>query len=323
MKRRHRLLHFGLVAIACLLSIILGCSQSITTPLRVGINTWPGYEPLYLAQSLELYGNQPIQVIIYPSTTESIRAYRNGQLDVVAVTLDETLLLKQTDSESRAFWVTDISHGADALLSKPEIRDLSELKGKRVGVETTALGAYVLTRALAQANLSVNDIQIVVLDVSEHKQAYLSDKVDAVITFEPNRTTLMNAGAHILFDSSDIPNEIVDVLVTHQELIENRSKILTTLVQGWLKALDYMRQNSDDAIGRMARRQGITSEEFAATLKLLQLSDLADNQVLLSKDSSLKRSLETLNEVMLEHQLIQKSVDPNSILVDTVVNSLP
>lgn len=56
-------------------------------------------------------------------------------------------------------------------------------------METTALGAYVLTRVLQSSGMTISDINIVSLEAGEHQNAYENGVVDAVV----------DAGA--LFDS--------------------------------------------------------------------------------------------------------------------------
>ena len=129
-----------------------------------------------------------LQDLSYPSSSEVIRAYRNGDLEAVAITIDETFLLAETQPNIRIVLVTDISNGADVILAKPEIQSLKDLKGRRVGVESTALGAFVITRALGQVGLSPKDIEIVSLGVSEQERAFKQGIVDAVVTFEPVRS---------------------------------------------------------------------------------------------------------------------------------------
>ena len=67
--------------------------------------------------------------------------------------------------------------------------------------------------------MSPKDIKIVFLGVSEHERAFKNGKVDAVVTFGSARTKLLAAGAKQLFDSSQIPGEIVDVLIVSEDVI--------------------------------------------------------------------------------------------------------
>ncbi len=67
-------------------------------------------------------------------------ALRVGSLDLAGLTLDEALLLAQEGVPIAVIWVLNTSAGADALLAKPGITTLDALRGKRIGVEQTAVG---------------------------------------------------------------------------------------------------------------------------------------------------------------------------------------
>jgi NitT/TauT family transport system substrate-binding protein len=267
----------------CLVVILISCSQQTHPLLRVGAGVWPGYDPLFLARDLGYYPEQSIEPKDYPSATETTQAFRNGDIEIAALTMDETLLLAETHPDIQAVLVLDYSNGGDVMMARPEISTLQALKGHRVGVESTALGGYVLTRVLEKAGLSLSDIEIVKLGFSEHEQAFKQGVVDAVVTFEPARSNLLNAGARILFDSSKMPGEIVDVLVAHQDLLKTRSSTVEKLVQGWFQALEYRKQHPQDADRRMAVREQITPEQFTESMKLVQILDLPTNLTLLGQ----------------------------------------
>jgi NitT/TauT family transport system substrate-binding protein len=64
----------------------------------------------------------------YPSDQELMRAYRNGDLEAITISLDEAWSLAETMSDVRIVTIQDISNGGDAILGKPEIKNLQELK---------------------------------------------------------------------------------------------------------------------------------------------------------------------------------------------------
>ena len=143
-------------AVACVFAVaaaLLGCSPRYQPPLTVGTNTWIGYEPLYLAHDLGYYEGANLRLVELASTTQTLDALRVGSLDLAGLTLDEALLLAQEGVPIAVIWVLNTSAGADALLAKPGITTLDALRGKRIGVEQTAVGGYMLNAALAQANL--------------------------------------------------------------------------------------------------------------------------------------------------------------------------
>lgn len=320
--RFNRWFFFGMSAILAFTVVVTSCTK-VTQPLRVGGILWPGYESLYLARSLGYYPEGTVQLVDYPSSTELSRAYRNGDVEVAALTLDETLLLAETDPNVRIILVTDVSYGADVILAKPEIQRLQDIKGRRVGLESTGLGAYVITRALNQVQMSSQDIEIVSLSIAEHEAAFQQGLVDAVVTFEPVRSHLLAKGAKLLFDSTQIPGEIVDVLVVREEILRDRPDAVKALAQGWFRAIDYLKQNPQDAAKRMAPRENITPEEFLSMLKLLRIPDLKENQQLLgNRQSSLFQGAQKLSKTMLDNRLLKQAIEPSALFDASVVQDL-
>jgi len=281
----------------------------------VGTSLWPGYEPLFLARELGYFEAASIRLVEYPSATQVLRAYRNGVLEAACLTLDEVLLIEsQQGGAPRIVAVMDVSNGADALLARPPLARLEDLKGRSVGVEDTALGAFMLSRILERAGLARSDIDLHSLEVNEHERAFRDGRLDAVITFEPVRTKLMARGARVLFDSSEIPGEIVDVLGVKREHLASRSGQVAVLLRGFFRALDYLQAHPEDASRRMAMRHGVTPQEFHASLEGLQLPDLRSNLALFGERSSLPASGQALADVMLKRRLIARPVKVADLL---------
>jgi NitT/TauT family transport system substrate-binding protein len=303
------------ILICISLGILISCFEQPTTPLLVGVNNWPGFAPLYLAEELGYYQNSSIDIVDYPSTTEVSNGLRSGNLQAGGMSIDENLILAETFPEVRAIMLIDVSNGADVIIAKPELKTLADIKGKKVGVENTALGAYMLSRGLDKAGLSLQDITVVSLGYSEHEAAFKQGEVDAVVTFEPVRSNLLATGAKVLFDSSKIPGEVVDLLVVRKDILETQSKDLEQLVRGWFMALDYLKKEPENAAKIMARRGGITAKEFLPSLKLLSFFTPLENQKLLSQtDQSLVNSANKLSKLMQEKQLLQSNIDFSSLL---------
>lgn len=294
---------------------LTNCGSPTASPLRIATNLWPGYETLYLARDLGYYGDKPIQLVDYPSGTEEVRAYRNGEIEGAALSIDQALALAATQEDLRIVAVMDFSNGADVILGKPEIKDIKGLKGKRVGVESTALGAFFLARALEKNGMTPKDIQIVSLELTEHERAYKEGKVDAVVTFGPAMAKLLDAGAKVLFDSSQIPGEIVDTLVVRKDAIAKSRDTIQALINSRFRALDYLEKNPQDAAARIAPRTKVTPEQILNAFKGIVQPNLADNIRLLDQsDPSLVNGMRKLVDVMVENKLIAKKIDPAKIL---------
>ncbi|MCU0543106.1 MAG: ABC transporter substrate-binding protein [Oscillatoriaceae cyanobacterium Prado104] len=311
------------IAVFTLGTIVLASCTTAEPPLRIGANIWPGYETLYLARSLGYYDRTPIRLVDYPSGTEEVRAYRNGEIEGAGISIDQALVLAATNADVKIVVVMDFSNGGDVIVGKPGMQNLQALKGKPVGVESTALGAFIITRALEQQGMSPKDIKIVSLGVSEHERAFKQGTVDAVVTFGSVRTKLLAAGAKQLFDSSQIPGEIVDVLILRDDVINKHPKTVQALVDGRFRALDYLTKNPQDAAKRIAPRTGVTPEQFLESLKGLRSPNLPENKKLLGKtDPSLLKGVTRLSQLMLDNKLLQKAVDPAPLLDARLVNNV-
>ena len=80
------------VCIAAGAILVTGCGQAPQPPVRIGINFWPGYEFLYLAEKQGFFKQEgvPVELIQFSSMGDARRAFERGQVDAMAVTLIAT-----------------------------------------------------------------------------------------------------------------------------------------------------------------------------------------------------------------------------------------
>ena len=289
------------------LALTTSCSYEPQAPFRVGSNLWPGYEPLSLARDLGLFAGSDIRLVELPNASEVIQALRNGMLEAAALTLDETLTIVQDDYDLKIVLVMDYSKGGDALLAAPGIGDLSELRGKRVGVENTAVGAIVLDAALQRAGLTMADVDLVSTTVDEHVNAFRTGLVDAIVTFEPVRSQLLESGARSLFDSATIPGRIVDVLAVRGEAAELNSDTLRRLVRGYFTAIEYQKNHRRDASRRASARMRLPEEKVTQIYNGLNQLSLDENQRLLRAPAKeFQSTTRRLVELMSARQMLHR-----------------
>lgn len=286
-----------------------GCGAGREPVLRIATNQWPGYELLYLARDLGHLDDRAVHLVEMLSTSDSIQALAAGTVEGAGLTLDELLIARAMGIDLRAVLVFNVSAGADAVLAHPDIASLADLKGRRVGVEHTAVGALMLHSALERAGLRPSDIRIVGLTVDQHPQAYRRGEVDAVVSFEPRASEIEAAGARRLFDSRAIPGSIVDVLAIKPSALDRAPDAARLAVAAYFHALPHLRRQPADAALRMAPRLGTTPETLLRAFDGLELPDLATNRRLLhGNPSPLERSAGTLAEIMTRENLLPRPV---------------
>ena len=302
---------------------LYGCLRDPEPPLRIGTNVWIGSEPLYLARDLGHLDAKVVQLVEYPSASEVLRAYRNQAIDGMVISLDELLVLSADGQQPKVILVADVSHGADVVVGRPGMRTMQDLRGKRVAVESGALGAYVLSRALALNKMHAADVTIAHLESNEQPSAFAKGEVDGAVTFDPYRTQLLRAGATTLFDSTQIPGEIVDLIAVRANVIDKQSKAVHALLTGWFSAIDYLQREPRDAARRMAVRQQASAEQFLESLKGLHIPSRDENLKMLGGPApALAVTGARLMDLMIEGKLLRARVDIRDILAPEPLASL-
>jgi NitT/TauT family transport system substrate-binding protein len=314
-----------LCALACATLLPLaGCVREQEPALRIGTNVWIGCEPLYLARELGHLDPKAVQLVEYPSASEVMRAFRNQAIDGMVISLDELFALVADGLQPRAILVVDVSHGADAVVGRPGMRSMKDLKGKRVAVEGGAVGALVLSRALTLNGMKASDVKVVPLESNEQPGAFEKGQVDAAVTFDPYRDQLLRAGAKTLFDSTQIPGEIVDLVAVRAMVLEAQPRAVQALLSGWLSAVGYLGREPKDAARRMGIRQQTTGEQFLKALQGLHIPSREENlRMLGGANPELAVSGRRLMDLMLESKLLRAKFDIESVLAPGPLANLP
>ncbi len=293
---------------ALLLPVLTGCQKDTVPALTVGANNWPGYMPLFLASDLGFVDHQQVHMAEMGSATEVLRALRNGNLDAAALTLDETITALVSGLDLAVVLVLDYSMGADAVLVKPGIT-VEDLQHSVIVAEQTAVGAIMLDGMREKLGLDLNQLTVRLVPYDQHFAAYQQEDVAAVVTFEPVKSRLENLGARVLFDSSQIPGRIVDVLVIRKNSLNQKLHYLEQLIHGYYKARALLNEKSPEIRALLAKRMRLPSEAVFSAFDGLQLPD-RDQTVksLKSCQEHLQKTAESLMELMSERHLIERTV---------------
>ena len=288
--------------------ILLGqssCTPPPSKPISIGLNPWAGYEFLYLAQQKGFYQQLgiPIEIVQLSSLSDIQRNYIHGRIDGFASTLVEAIQAEPLGGNPlKVSLITDYSHGGDVIISSKDISTIADLKGKTVGIEISALGMYLLKTALEKHQLDLQDLQqIVSIEQIKAKEWLEQGTVDAVITYAPfSIKMLSNSNHHILFSTKEIPETILDTVSLSEEVISKHPELINKLRQAWQLALDYAQQYPEDAYHIMAKRQGISIEEFQESLENVIILSTAEQEKLFNSKKHLISVSQDLCQTLLD-----------------------
>lgn len=252
----------------------------------VTAGAWPGYEPLFLARQLGWLDPQWVRLGEVPSNASSLHVLATGIADAAALTLDEVLLLRSQGVPLTVLLVFSVSDGADVLLARTGIRSLSELRGKRIALEQGTYAALLLDQALEAGGLTRTDVTQVYRPIGDHAQAWRNGEIDAAVSYSPYAASLEAAGAHLLFDSTRMPDTILDVLAVRSErLTSDREDALSHLIATHFRMLAYLANAPEDAVALIRARRHAPAMTVPAAYAGLILPDLAGNRRLLAGPS--------------------------------------
>jgi len=279
-------------------------------PLRVVLHDWIGYDPFFVAADAGFLDPSRVELKRLSSGSAAGVAIAAGTIDAVGMTMDEALLLLQEAKDLRIVLVLDESTGGDAIVARSPIPDLAALRGHRVGVEPDSVGQFLLARAFDLRGVSSAEVEVVPLRPDQHLQAWREGRVDAMVSFEPLLGAMRDEGTKVLFDSREIPGEIVDVMVVRAALLDDRPDDVRHLLQGWFRAIELARSPGSPGEAALARRSALTPEEARRSLAGLRFFDLAEVREMLTGPSpSLLGKAQHLQDWMRSRNLLGGEVD--------------
>tara|TARA_R110002096_G_scaffold112431_2_gene244933 strand:+ start:2254 stop:3231 length:978 start_codon:yes stop_codon:yes gene_type:complete len=284
------------LVVALPLLFLSGCGpEADAPPIRIAASYWVGYEPFFQAEAQGFFPKGAVHLVETPNALSVEQTMRGGTLDALSLSLSRTLQYIEKGQAVSIVMILGWSNGADKLLARPDIKHVRELKGKTVGAELATVNSYLLYRALENNGLTLNDIVLSPLSNEGMEDGYHAGEIDAASVHGRAATIIEKSGANILFDSADIPGEIIDVLVVRNKFIEKYPERVKQLVEGWIKAVDYMKTEKN------IEPYLIKPADFAEDYPKVRLAGYAENNHLLADEGK------KLKEVIEKRRAFQKA----------------
>lgn len=292
-----------------------GPSSDSKAPLRVTINSWIGWAPLYLAKEKGLNDGAKVEIIRVEDTGARKSTMISGEVDGYASSVDNFALDAAQGVPGKIVLCFDESYGGDGIVAKKSIQTLEDLKGKKVGYQRGLPSHFLLLTVLKKANLSGDDVEHVDMDADKAGAAFVAGHLDAAVTWEPwISKAASTADGKILVTTKDFPGLIVDVLVFRNEIISERQDDVAKLVQGWFRALEYWKQHEDEANQIMAKAYGLDVGEFKDMVSGVRFYDQARNKAYMGSgpNSEIYDVFRSAGELWLAAGVIEKTVNPET-----------
>jgi NitT/TauT family transport system substrate-binding protein len=271
---------------------------------------YTGWEPWGYAQDkgiikkwADKYGIT-IEVQLINDYIESINLYTAGTYDGVTATNMDALTIPAVGGvDTTALIIGDYSNGNDGIVAR-NAASIKDLKGREVRLVELSVSHYMLSRALDMNGMSERDLKVVNQSDADIAAVYVADANGAVVTWNPPLQKVRNAkGSNLLFDSSKIPGEIVDIAFVRSDADERFKKALTGAWYETMATMTGKGKDSRGAIEYMASLAGGTKSEFQAQLKTTAMYYQPAEAAKFSKSDELKNTMQYVRQFSFDKGL--------------------
>jgi len=312
--RRH--LHGGLVAVLALTCAIAGPAPAAErTSFKVAWSIYVGWMPWDYAQQTGIlkkwadrYGIK-ITLTQINDYIESINQYTAGGFDACAMTNMDLLTIPAAGGvDSTAIVMGDYSNGNDGIVLKGAGKKISDLKGQKVNLVAFSVSHYLLARALDGAGMRERDLKIVNTSDADIVAAYGAASTTAVVTWKPQLATIVAMpGAQLVFDSSRIPGEIMDMMVVNTAVLRANPKLGKALVGAWYETMAAMSGSTPAAQAArtaMARASGTTLPLYDSQLATTHLFSTATDAYAFMTADTIGATMDKVRHFSFDHGLL-------------------
>ncbi|BBU56665.1 lipid kinase [Mameliella alba] len=281
------------------------------TDFRVAWSIYVGWMPWgYLDESgimdkwAEKYGIT-VDIVQINDYVESINQYTAGAFDGVSATNMDTLSIPAGGGvDTTALIVGDFSNGNDAVIVKDG--GLADLAGKPVNLVELSVSHYLLARALDSVDLAERDLGGVInTSDADMIAAFTTSDVQAVVTWNPLVSTILEEpNATKVFDSSDIPGEIIDLMVVNTDTLAANPDFGKALVGAWYEVLGLMAAGDEEVLTAMAEASGTDLAGYKAQLESTEMFYDPAAAVTFTKGAELPTTMVNVAEFLFDKGIL-------------------
>lgn len=249
-----------------------------------------------------------IEVVQVNDYIESINQYTAGAFDGCVMTNMDALTIPAAGGvDSTALIVGDFSNGNDGVVLKGKSK-LADIKGQNVNLVELSVSHYLLARGLETVGMSEKDVTVVNTSDADMVAAYQTKDVTSVVTWNPLLSEItMEKGANKVFDSSQIPGEIMDLMVVNTDTLKANPKLGKALAGAWYEIMSVMSAKDKAGIAAresMAKASGTDLAGYDAQLASTKMFYKAADAVAFTTSDDVMKTMKSVAKFSFDHGLL-------------------
>lgn len=262
--------------------------------IKIGVVTWGGYAGgQYFNEGFKAseesrfskeYGIN-VEFVVNDDPEASLNAWKAGDIDLHWYTIDAfpTIVGGLRDFNPVALWQADWSRGGDAIVARRGIKNVTDLKGKKIAVAEMTPSHSFLLYLLEAGGMTVDDIQVIPqASAIDAAAAFKSKQVDAAVVWSPDDQDCLRAipGSIVLESSKNASHIIADFFFAKRDYVEKNRDKLAKLYQGWMRGAAEINTNPQakaKASRILSKGLGIPEADATAAINNVRLTNQGDN----------------------------------------------
>ena len=247
-----------------------------------------------------------VEIVQINDYIESINQYTAGAFDGVSATNMDVLSIPSGGGvDTTALIVGDYSNGNDAVILKGD-GGLEDLVDKPVNLVELSVSHYLLARALDSVGLGEPDLGGVInTSDADMIAAYATSDVEAVVTWNPLVSTILEQpGANKIYDSADIPGEIIDIMWVNTETLAANPDFGKAVTGAWYELMALMAAGDEEVLTAMAEASGTDLEGYTAQLASTEMFYTPADALAFTSDGALKTTMVNVAEFLFDKGIL-------------------
>lgn len=217
----------------------------------------------------EMTGEGLFEPVRFNGWPELKEAYLSGYTPATFILAPMAIALREQGVPIKIVYLGHRDGSAVMVHKDSQIYRMQDLRGKKVAVPNRYSNQRLLIfRALKQAGMTVNDIELLEMPPPDMPAALYSKAVDAISSGEPFMAqTELDGYGRVLWLTKDVwPNFISCVLAVHEDMIKNDRAAVQKLVDGISKSGKWIDASMDH---RMDAAQFVAKNYYNQDPRLL------------------------------------------------------
>ena len=293
----------GFCLLALITSLVLNActlGQPTLETLKIGITTWPGFDVVRYAQTADLFKKHglTVELLQFENQQDSSRAVLRGALDAAFVSLWDVVQVDPGNDKPAVVMVTNISHGADGIVTQAALKSVESLRGKRVGAKLGTVNHLILLEALKLHH--IKPAEVTIEDVSNESAVELmaGGKLDGAVIWEPLLgDTAKKIKGNIVYTTKELDSTVIDTLVSSATRVKAKKAAFTKFASTWLDVMHAVDVEPQAVYEQVGKQIGQSGTAFGSDYAGLKKGDIHLQQQMFKQDG-LKQALVQLTQLL-------------------------